>query len=260
MLKRFFADLKEYRFFCVYMARACLRAEVANSYLNWIWWVLEPLCSMLVYYAIFAGILGRDRSFYVVFVYVGTLCWSYFERCMLYAVQAVRLNRDIVTKTYVPKPVLLLSNILFNSFKMLFSIGILAVLMAVQRVPVTVSWLGVLPALAELVLLTFGCGLLFMHFGVFVDDLSHALRILLRILFYLTGVFYDLEAVLPSPWGRLMICLNPVACVLHTLRGSLLDARMPGPETAVWFLLSCTLCLAGLALSYRYENTYVKVI
>ena len=90
------------------MAKTSLKAEVANSYLNWIWWVLEPLASMLVYYLIFSHILGRGQEYYVVFIYTGTLVWSYFDRCMLFAVQSIRLNRDIVTKTYIPKPMLIL--------------------------------------------------------------------------------------------------------------------------------------------------------
>lgn len=261
MRNRFFRDVKEYSYLIRYMAKTGLRAEVANSYLNWIWWVLEPLASMLIYFCIFGRLLGRDQPYYVAFVYTGTLLWSYFDRCMLYAVQAVRLNRDIVTKTYVPKPVLILSNMLFNDCKMLISAAILALVMAVQRVAVSPCMLYILPVLLLMHLLTFGTGMILMHFGVFVDDLVHALRIGMRILFYASGVFYDLRKVLPEPWGGLLLRVNPIAFVISSARNSLLYAETPDAAAlGAWFAIAALLCFAGIKISYAYENTYVKII
>lgn len=261
MIAQFFKDVKEYAYFCRYMARTSLKAEVANSYLNWIWWVIEPLASMLVYYLIFSNLLGRNQEYYVVFIYTGTLIWSYFDRCMLFAVSAIRLNRDIVTKTYIPKPMLILSNMLFNSLKMLISIGILIILMVIQKVVLTPYILYIIPMLIVLQLFVFGICLISMHFGVFVDDLTHAMRIALHVLFYLTGVFYNLKTILPEPWGTWVIRINPMAAIMYNLRNGLLYGQAPEAATVlVWFALSILLCYAGLKLSYRYENTYVKVI
>ena len=243
------------------MARTSLKEEVANSYLNWIWWVLEPLASMIIYYVIFMNIMGRDQLYYVCFIYSGTLIWSYFDRCFLYDVSAVRLNRDIVTKTYIPKPILLISNMYFNIIKILISLVFLVILMIVQRVVVSVNILWVIPMFIFIQLLVFGFGLIFMHFGVFVDDLAHASRIGMRILFYLTGIFYDLQKVLPDPWGGIMIRVNPFAVAIYNTRAALLYGQAPDLITVgVWFVLAILLCLLGLRLSYKYENTYVKVI
>ena len=63
MFGRFLKDLKEYSYLSRYMARTGLKAEVANSYLNWVWWVLEPFCMMLVYTVVF-GVIGT-RLYYV---------------------------------------------------------------------------------------------------------------------------------------------------------------------------------------------------
>ena len=34
--------------YVLYTASADLRSEVTNSYLDWFWWILEPLCNMLI--------------------------------------------------------------------------------------------------------------------------------------------------------------------------------------------------------------------
>ena len=48
MFKRFRDDMKKYWKYAIYSSKAQLKAEVANSYLNWLWWVLDPLCFMLL--------------------------------------------------------------------------------------------------------------------------------------------------------------------------------------------------------------------
>ena len=111
-MKRFFNDMKKYMYYCRYAAVTNLKAEVANSYLNWIWWILEPLCNMLVYYFVFGNLLGNTRQYYIVFIYSGLLMWNFYNRVVLYSVKAVRSNKGIVTRVYVPKYILLLSNMI----------------------------------------------------------------------------------------------------------------------------------------------------
>ena len=261
MLKRFVSDTKEYWYFCRFMARTSLKAEVANSYLNWIWWVLEPLASMAVYYLIFVNILGRDQPHYLAFVYIGAVIWSFFERCMLYDVQAVRLNRDMITKSYLPKPMLIISNMIFNDLKMLISAVLLFVILILSGVSASIYLLYLIPLIILLQLLVFGAGMMLMHFGVFIDDLRHALGILLRIVFYITGVFYDLVRVVGDKWGTILSTVNPVAFIIRSARDVLIYSSAPSlPVMAVWIFLSLLLCVGGIMLSYRYENTYAKII
>ena len=53
-VKKFFSDIKKYGQYMVYAAKTDLKAEVANSYLNRLWWLLEPFFSMLVYVIVLA--------------------------------------------------------------------------------------------------------------------------------------------------------------------------------------------------------------
>ena len=54
-MNRFINDTKKYWKYTLYAAKSQLKTEVANSYLNWIWWVLEPFCFMLIYFRVYAG-------------------------------------------------------------------------------------------------------------------------------------------------------------------------------------------------------------
>lgn len=36
-------DVKKYHKYTVYAAKSELKSEVSTSYLNWLWWILDPL-------------------------------------------------------------------------------------------------------------------------------------------------------------------------------------------------------------------------
>lgn len=261
MYRRFFKDVKEYAYLSRHMTKAGLKAETARSRLSAVRWVLEPLAGTLILYAVFGRVLGHDQPYYMAFIFTGMLLWSFFVRCALCAVQAIRLDRDIVTRAYVPKHILLQSDMRANTCKMLISACILVIIMILQHVAVTPRILYVIPLLVLAEMMTFGFGLILMHFGVFVDDLTRAVRIGMQVLFFLSGVFYDLRKLLPEPWGTVLTRIDPAAAVIHNMRACLLYGSAPEAVTMlVWAGIAAVLCAVGLKLTYTHENTYVRNI
>ena len=41
IMLRFWKDLKGHYRYAIFSAKASLKSEVASSYLNWIWWILD---------------------------------------------------------------------------------------------------------------------------------------------------------------------------------------------------------------------------
>lgn len=260
-MKRFFRDLKKYAYFCGYAAKTDLKAEVANSYLNWIWWILEPICSMLVYYFVFSKIVSNTRDFFAIFIFSSILMWGIFNKTISYSVKLVRMNREIVKKVYVPKFILLLSNMALNVVKLLISMIVLIAMMIYYQVPLTINMLYVFPIYLVMLLFTFGCGMILLHFGVFIDDLSHAITILLNMLLYLSGVFYDIEIAIGGKLGEWLLKLNPMAFFISSMRGAMLYGESPDLfGLFVWLLISLVLVILGVHTIYKYENSYVKVV
>ncbi len=261
VFKRFANDIKTYGYYMLYSAKSDLKAEVANSYLNWFWWLLEPFCNMLVYVVVFGNIMGNSIENYATFIFAALLMWSFFNKSINYSVKAVRNNRDIVTKVYIPKFILLLSNMFLNLFKLAFSLLVLIVMLAVFRIHISWTVLFSLLAYVELFLFSFGLGMIFLHFGVFIDDLSYAVGIALNMAMFLSGVFYNVMTDLPAPINRLMLWCNPVAMLIDAMREGLLYNRTPNLLLmGIWFVISVGLCGIGVSIVYKNENGYVKVV
>lgn len=260
-MKKFFCHLARYKNYMVYSARADLNAEVANSYLNRLWWLLEPFFNMMVYVVIFGRVMGNSVQNYATFVFSALLMWNYFSKILNFSVKLVRNSRDIVTKVYVPKFVLLLSNMFLNFFKLIFSMTVLIVMLAVFRVHIGVNILWMLPAYVLMILLSFGAGMVLLHYGVFIDDLAYAVGILLNMLMFLSGVFYNVMTTLPEPLNVLMMTANPVALFIDVMRNALLLNRAANlPLLGLWLFVSIILCYIGVHIVYKNENGYVKII
>lgn len=100
-----------------------------------------------------------------------------------------------------------------------------------------------------------------MHYGVYVNDLAYIVGIVLTMLMYLTGVFYDVGKRIPAPFGELMEKYNPVAFLISSMRGVLLYGKAPDwMMLGMWTLVSLLLTMVGVSTIYRNENAYVKVI
>lgn len=259
--KRFVKDMKKYMPYAIWSAKADLQAEVATSYLNWMWWLIEPVCSMLIYSLIFGVVFKAAEQYFTVFVFVGLSMWSFFSRSLTASVNIVRFNKDIVTKVYMPKYILLLAKMFTYFFKMLVSFGVIVIMMIFYRVPVSINILWAIPAFALLFLFTFGIGAIMMHYGVFVSDLGYITGILLQMMMYLTGVFYSLSNQVPEPFGIILETFNPIAYIISVMRNALLYCTAPGLSTLLmWSLVSIVLIALGIFTVYSNENSYVKVI
>lgn len=260
MINRFFTDLRKYFSFSVVSARSQLKTEVASSYLNWIWWILDPLCFMLIYTYIFGYVFNSKMDYFPVFIFIGLSMWDFFNHTLKSSVKIVKRNKSVVSRVYFPKYILIVAQLLADAFKMMISFGIVVLMMIFFKVPITLNVLFFLPILATLMLFTFGCSCFVMHFGVYVEDLSNVVNIVLRFLFYLTGIFYDIETKIPDI-GTYLNEFNPLASLITSMRDCLIYSQTPDLRfLGIWFGVSVILCVCGIALVYKEENSYLKAV
>lgn len=260
-MKRFLKDIKRYWPYTYYSAKCDLKSEVASSYLNWLWWILDPLFYMMVYIFIALVVFERSEPYFPVFVFLGYTIWSNFSKNATASVTLVKANKAIVTKVYIPRYMLILQRMSVNFFKMAISFSLVVVLMMVYRVHVTFLVFYFIPVLVILELVTFGVSTILLHYGVFMDDLSNITTVLLRLIMYLSGIFYSVRTRVPHPFNEYLLYGNPVAFCMDTMRETVLYNRPPDlVAMLVWIVLGLLLSAVGVRLIYRYENTYAKVM
>lgn len=260
-MKRFKKDIKKYYKYATYAAKAELKSEVADSYLGWLWWFLEPACFMLVYAFVVMVVFKASEQYMLAFVFIGNTIWTFFNKSLTTAVKTVSSNKNIVSKVYIPKYILVIVKIMVNMFKMLVAFGLVFILMAIYKVPLSFTMIQVIPIIITLTLITFGMSTILSHFGVFVEDLSNIVNILLRLVFYLSGIFYSVIKRIPAPYGKILGTVNPIAFFIEQSRAVMLYGHNANMEyLGIWFVIGLILSIIGIRTIYKYENSYVKVI
>ena len=146
-MKRFFHDMQRYRRYMFYSAKAQLKNEVAGSFLNRLWWILDPLLFMLVYTFVYSIVFGRKQDYLCAFIFLGYCSWEFFNRSINQSVKIVKKYKAVVSKVYLPKFVLILSSMMVNAFKMFISLGIVAITMLLYRIPPSLTMLWIIPYL-----------------------------------------------------------------------------------------------------------------
>lgn len=260
-MKRFINDIKKYYKYAIYSTKAELKAEIANSHLSWLWWVLDPLLFMIVYAFISGVVFKTTEQYFLAFVFIGLSCWDFFNRTVKQSVKLVSSNSQIVSKVYLPKFILVFVKMGNNGFKMVISLILVALMMLYYHIPFSTTMFYFIPIMMTLLVFTFGASVILLHFGVFVEDLSNVVNVLLRLVFYLSGVFYAIEKRVPAPYGQILLKLNPMALIMTDVRRCMLYGQLPHRKVLlIWFIMSTIVSIIGVRIIYKYENSYVKVM
>ena len=260
-MRKFWNDLKKYNNYILYATKANLKAEVAGSYLNWLWWILDPLLFMLVYSFVALIVFGKGEPYFPVFVFIGLNSWNFFNKSVNKSVKLIRSYRGMLSKIYIPKYVLVLITLMENLFKMTVSFVLVAIMLPVYRVPLSWCVVNIIPSFLVMIVFTFGCSCIVLHAGVHFSDLANIITVLLRLIFYMSGIFYSIPRRVGEPYGTYLLHVNPMAFLINALRDSLLYSQMVNYGVLLIFLvIGCILSVIGIKLIIKYENNYVKVI
>ncbi len=258
---RFLKNIKKYNGYAVYAAKAQLKSEVAASYLNWIWWILEPLLTMIIYVVVFGYIFEASEPNYPVFLFLGILMWNFFSGVVKSSISVVKSNESIISRVYVPKYILLISLMYQYAFKFIFGMLVEFIMMIVFHVRFSWHMISVVPFFMGYFLFAFGCSSILIHFGVYIYDLTYVVGIILNFIMFLSGIFYSIEGRVPGLYGKIAGQANPIAFFISSMRDILIYEKPPSYFWLfIWCSISIIICAIGINLIHNNENNYAKVI
>ena len=260
-MKLFFQDLNQYKGYIITSIKAQLKAELANSWLGCLWWILEPTLSMLLYMFVFTIIFHRTTTYIVAFILVGITYWRFFNHTVMSSITLVKRYRGVLSKIYLPKYILVISLMGVNGFKLLCSYGPIIALMIYYQVPLSIHMFTTIILTILLLLFTFGVSCWCMHIGVYVEDLHRLMQFVLQAVFYASGVFYPIVDTLSPSFSSVLLSFNPMALILYEVRNALLYATpCHWGLIFIYFGVSIILGITGVFIIYRKGNQYIKIV
>lgn len=202
-----------------------LRAESERTYVGFLWWVLEPLASLLVYYVVFGLVLTRDIDNYVTFLFVGLVPWRWLQMSVMHGASSILAAKGLMRQVYLPKVVFPAVTLVTDTFKFALVFVLVLAFVLAGGFPVTAAYLWLPVLLLAQALLIAAATLAAAAVTPFFPDVRIVLDNVVRLWFFLSGIFYEVSAF-PEPvqtWFR----LNPMVPILEGYRRVLLDGTPP---------------------------------
>ena len=217
-LRETFADLRASREVAWHLFARNLRAQYRQSILGYLWIVLPPVATMLLWVYLNSTktlAIGATAIPYPVFVLTGTMLWQLFVDALFCPLNQLGASRNLITKVRVPHEAILLSGLgvlLFN-----FAVRFVFVFAGLLIFHCPLTW-GLLLApigVLQLILLGLTVGLLLAPFGLLYQDISLGLNLVLSFAFFITPIVYPVPTKFPA---SLLATINPVTPALETTR------------------------------------------
>jgi lipopolysaccharide transport system permease protein len=241
-----------------YKVYADLRVEASRGYLGIIWWVLEPLLYMGVFYIVFGVLFQRGSDDYVAFLLIGLVAWRWFDNTIKLGAGSLVANGWLMQQVYVPKIVFPTITVVTNTVKFLVVLIMLLAFLLLYGIDPGPTWL-VLPGLLAIQLLfIFALTWLVSAIVPLLPDFRVIIDSGLTLLFFMSGIFFDLES-LPLPLAD-YLRLNPIAILVESYRKLLIQGVWPD-----WNILggvvafSMIVLLIGIRLHLRYDQQFTKI-
>lgn len=194
-----------YRECLLALTRKELKVKYKNSVLGFLWSLLNPATSLLVFYVVFQLVLHNGIPFFAIYLISGILVWNLFSVALPQCTGSIVANASIVKKVAFPREILSFAAVgaaLVHFF--LQCIVLLFFLAVFQHQPAYgYLWL-LLPALVALLLLTSALGVLFAALNVKLRDMQHMVDIGLQVWFWATPIVYQYRLVRDNVAARLV--------------------------------------------------------
>ncbi|MDC1287775.1 ABC transporter permease [Gammaproteobacteria bacterium] len=242
----------------LYKAYTDLKAESARSYLGFMWWILEPVLYLCAFYVLFVLVLQRGGPNFVPNFLCGVVVWKWFASGIQGGAQAINANLGLLQQVYVPKFIFPVITVLGSTARFLPVFGIFIIFLLLYGIPFHATWLAVPIVMLAQFCLVISLAMLVGAITPFLPDLKTVIDNGIMLLFFISGVFYDINEV-QEPLKSYLL-LNPMVGLIDEYRNIMIRGIWPDTlRLAIIMGSSIVLGTLALVLLKRLDHRYGKV-
>ena len=209
------------------MARMSLKADASRYFLGYVWWILEPLLFVGVFYVVFQVILQTRSENYLVFLMCGKFTFIWFSKSVTQASRSIIGGQGLIGKLNLPKSLFPIAMIQEGLYKQATVFLLLFVVVISAGYSVGWHWMWLLPLAAVNYLLIVACGLGTAFLVCLFFDFTMVVPLAMVFLLFVSGIFWDPRALPDPAKTELVLGLNPVAFIVDAYRQIFLVGAAP---------------------------------
>lgn len=239
-------------------ARYNIEADYLETKLGAVWIALQPLLMTFLYSIVFVLLLNRKPRGgvpYISFFLSGMILWQFFSNSLIKATSLIAAKANLIFQIKFSAEVLIFVAFVEKLVDFIVSLLILVALNLYFGFFPTLNYLYLPVLLLTFFFITLGGMLVMAPLGVFIQDISQFVSIVLRFMFYFSGVLISRD-MLPERAAN-YLDINPLFFIVESFRNVLLYNESPDIALMVsWLVASIIILLFGFWFFKRFDGTF----
>lgn len=228
--------------------------------LGYLWWVIDPLLLMVIYWFLIGIIFKRGGENYPLFILCGLVPFRAFSISFNQSVVSISEKINLISHINFPRVFLPLTDVLANHIKLLFGFLVIFIVAIFFNVRISTHFFYLFVPFIFQTIMVSGIAMLISVIGVYFRDLKNLVQFIVRSLLYLSPVLYSVERI-PERYRDMYYLCNPIAPLLESYRGiimhnKLLDMKLVGISS----VHAIFIFLIGYFFFINNEKKFLKYI
>jgi len=216
-----------------------LRAQHMHTVLGNVWYLLNPMLQVGVYFLVFGVLLHTSRGVdnFICFLAIGVFSYGYMQKSISACAGSIVTNEGLIRSLSFPRAILPIAAVVRETLAFATSVGLMVVLALVTGEALRPSWLELLVLVPLMGLFSLGVGFVFARLTDRLHDLRNLLPFMFRLAFYLSGIIYAFDRVVArTDYHDVMglLALNPFFTYSTLMRHALMSSYEVHPLVAPW--------------------------
>lgn len=241
-------------------ARMQMKSQANKLVLSYLWWFLEPLLFVILFYFVFALVLKRGGGGdFVVFLLVGKVVFMWFSKAAVMGSTSLRKNKGIIILRDIPRWIFPLVNVQVATYKSLIALFVVVLVLLLTGY----SDLAYLWQIVPLLFLSYffissvACFLSFLV--ALAEDFSQIISLFMIGMMFCSGIFWDINAISNLQLKNAILIFNPLAGLIDAYRTAIVSGSLIQPTKLYSaFVIGFLMWSINVFIFTRYGNSITR--
>ncbi|MBD3253181.1 hypothetical protein GF386_05590 [Candidatus Pacearchaeota archaeon] len=256
-MKKYVNKLKSILGLGLSLAKANFKLRNEGSFLGIFWYLLEPLLLFAVILGVKVFFISGDFPDYPMYLLLGLIIYNFFTRATTRSTDLITNNSNFIKSMKINHESLVVSAVLENVFSHFFEILLFIGFMIFFKA--SLIWILIYPLIfVFFFLFVLGISFLLSTGGVYINDLQNVWRIIARLLFFITPIFY---VIIEKNIIYYINLFNPLFYFLEISRDIIIYHQYPGfAFLLIAGIISLSFFFIGIFIFRRFKNKFAEMV
>lgn len=243
------------------LAKMRMKSQANKLALSYLWWVLEPLILVSLFYVLFSYVLNRSEDNFFTFMIIGKIVFLWFSKSVTTASNALLANKGILAQRAIPKWVFPLASVQEITYKSIIALVLMLIIAFLNGFYPSFAWMQILPIIIVSYLFIVGVSFVCSILVSIAQDFANLIGMGMLGLMFASGIFWDIASIQNESIRDLILIVNPLATMIYLWREIVMHNNMIDFSLLISpIIISSVLIIFSLSVFKKWNNQLTRFI